>query len=255
MRHGRRPAPRWWPWLGLFMAIGLAIRLATVYSPNGQGGRRGRLLLLQRRQAPGERARLHQPLPVHPPRGAPRRAVGGLPPALHPGPGHPVRRRPEELPGGAGLVLHSGHRGHRRLRLHRARDRRAEGGAHRRLPAGRLPEHLDDRRAGAVRGAGAPAGGHAAALRLPVLEGAGHQAGDMARRCHGHRHAGTGRAHVPGRLPRRPAGAPGPGAQLETALRRPRDRALGHGTRRGALGRVQPEPVPKAGLHHPPDWA
>ena len=59
----------------------------------------------------------------------------------------------------------------------------------------------------------------------------------------------------PRRLPRRPAGAPGPGAQLEAALRRSRDRPLGHRTRGGALGRVQPEPVPKAGLHHPPDSA
>ncbi|MGA2303290.1 MAG: glycosyltransferase family 39 protein [Acidimicrobiales bacterium] len=36
MRHGRRPVARWWPWLGLSMVIGLAIRLDTVYSQAGK---------------------------------------------------------------------------------------------------------------------------------------------------------------------------------------------------------------------------
>jgi 4-amino-4-deoxy-L-arabinose transferase-like glycosyltransferase len=36
MRHGRRPVTHWWPWLGLFMVLGLAIRLDTVYSQAGK---------------------------------------------------------------------------------------------------------------------------------------------------------------------------------------------------------------------------
>ena len=32
MRHRRHSPPRWWLWLGLWTAVGLAIRLATVYS-------------------------------------------------------------------------------------------------------------------------------------------------------------------------------------------------------------------------------
>ena len=149
----------------------------------GQGGRGGRLLLLQRRQTPPRGARLHQPLPLHPPQDAPPgRAVGRLPPAVHPRRWPSPGRRPEELPGGAGVVLHPRHRGHRRLRLHRAGDRRAAGGPHRRLPGRRLPQHLDEQRAGAVGDHRPLAGRHAAALRLPVLEGPGCQTGHLARR-------------------------------------------------------------------------
>ena len=36
MRHGRRPVAHWWPWLGLFIVLGLAIRLDTVYSQAGK---------------------------------------------------------------------------------------------------------------------------------------------------------------------------------------------------------------------------
>jgi 4-amino-4-deoxy-L-arabinose transferase-like glycosyltransferase len=32
MRHKRKPIPRWWLWLGLWTALGLAIRLITVYT-------------------------------------------------------------------------------------------------------------------------------------------------------------------------------------------------------------------------------
>ncbi len=33
MRHKRRPSPRWWPWLGLWTALGLAIRLVSLFGP------------------------------------------------------------------------------------------------------------------------------------------------------------------------------------------------------------------------------
>ena len=36
MRHKRRPLPRWWVWLGLWMVAGLAIRLASVYVQPGK---------------------------------------------------------------------------------------------------------------------------------------------------------------------------------------------------------------------------
>jgi len=36
LRHGRRPVAHWWPWLGLFIVLGLAIRLDTVYSQAGK---------------------------------------------------------------------------------------------------------------------------------------------------------------------------------------------------------------------------
>jgi 4-amino-4-deoxy-L-arabinose transferase-like glycosyltransferase len=36
MRHKRRPLPRWWLWLGLWMVAGLAIRLASVYVQPGK---------------------------------------------------------------------------------------------------------------------------------------------------------------------------------------------------------------------------
>ncbi len=36
MRHKRRPFPRWWVWLGLWMVVGLGIRLASVYVDPGK---------------------------------------------------------------------------------------------------------------------------------------------------------------------------------------------------------------------------
>ena len=249
MRHGRRPVPRWWPWLGLFIVARSGHPAGHRLFPSGQGGGRGRLLLLQRRRTPRQRARLHQPLPVHP---------HGAHHVVQSADFPPLFIFALAIPSVVGLKSFLWRWCGAAFWAPRPSGSAATpvgksagaGGAHRRLPPGRLPEYLDDRRVGAVGGAGAPAGRHAVPLRLPVLERPGRQGGgsgsglSSASPCWG----GTS-SRSSGRLPPRPAGAPGPGAQLEAALCRPRDRPFGHRPRRGPLGRLQPEPVPKAGLH------
>ncbi len=129
---------------------GLALRPG----PHPPPARRRRLLLPQCGQPPGRGQRFHQPLhlPLDPP--APGRADSALAAALRVRAGHPVSDRVEDLLGAPGLVLHHRGGGHRRLRLRRARDRRATGGARRRLHGRRLSQHLDERRARALRSPG-----------------------------------------------------------------------------------------------------
>ncbi len=213
------------------------------------GAGRRRLLLPLRSQSAGQRARLHQPVPVRPPWRTPRGPVGIVPSTVHLPRSHTLGSRSEDLPGRTDLVLHPGCGRHRGVRPSRTGDRRPPGRPHRRLPGRRVPEHLDDRRTGAVRDHRPLAGGRGALVHLPLLEASHHGPGRRAGRGHRRGHAGSGRAHPAGGLHPGSHGPAGPGPLVEAPPGHARDRSGQCGPGGGALGGVQPEPVPEAGLH------
>ena len=121
MRHQRRSPSRWWVWLGLWMAVGLGIRLASVYVDPGKvaGGDayfyfNGAKLLLQGHGFINPYYYIppkmhHQVVPS-----------ADFPPLFILAQAVPQVIGLKTLSGGQGLVLHSRHRRHRRLRLYRA---------------------------------------------------------------------------------------------------------------------------------------
>ncbi len=209
--RGRHAVRSWWPWLGLWTAVGLGIRVASLFGP----GRTHR--------TPGGDAYYYH--------NAANLLVAGkgfVNPFVYYSSGlhHQVQTAawpplfvmvlavpsvvgPEIVLRPPGVVLHHRSRRHRALRLHRSGDRRAPGGPPRRLSRRRLPEHLDERRAGPVRGPLSGAGGTGAVDRLPLLEAARARPRGRAGGVHRRGRPGPGRAHPAGGVHHGSAGADG----------------------------------------------
>ena len=145
--RGRHAGRLWWPWLALWTAVGLGIRLGTVFGrPNRVAGgdayyNHNAANLLVAGQG------FINPFLYYPHRPAPPRADGLVAAALRLRARRRLAGRGQELLRPAHLVLH--HRGGcgRALRLRRPRDRGPTGRPHCRPAGGGLPEHLDERRA------------------------------------------------------------------------------------------------------------